>query len=160
MNPSGFANISPLGLRQDLKDFFFFKFWRKRTCESTRYKKLGKTKTKNKRVSVQQGQALHASKVLWTPTTSSTWETTMETNMPLDSVMGIPKRKQKKWQFLHSLMGRKSLITVSRDRLSSLIELLSREFRKGKGTHDYYLMCHLFCLVLFWSTWFCFYKTL
>lgn len=92
-----FCKHLSLRIKARSERLFFFKFWRKRTCESTRYKKLGKTKTKNKRVSVQQGQALHASKVLWTPTTSSTWETTMETNMPLDSVMGIPKRKQKKW---------------------------------------------------------------
>lgn len=94
----------------------------------------------------RQPQAVHG-KPLWKPTC-------------LLILLWESQRESKRNEFLHSLMGRKSLISVSRDRLSSLIELLSREFRKGKGTHDYYLMCHLFCLVLFWSTWFCFYKTL
>lgn len=52
---------------------FLFKFWRKRTGEHDRYMKGGKKQ--EKRVSMQLGQALHASQVLWPPTTGSKLET-------------------------------------------------------------------------------------
>lgn len=152
---------SPLGLRQDLKDFFFFfsNFGEKEHVRVPDTRNWAKQKQKTRgflcskdrpctlpKFSGRQPQAVHG-KPLWKPTC-------------LLILLWESQRESKRNEFLHSLMGRKSLISVSRDRLSSLIELLSREFRKGKGTHDYYLMCHLFCLLLFWSTWFCFYKTL
>lgn len=64
-----------LSLRMNARceSHFLFKFWRKRTGERDRYRRGDKNK---RRGCLQQGQALHASKVLWPPTTGSKLETT------------------------------------------------------------------------------------